>query len=530
MTTGDPTAQGRGNVGQGDVGLVATQWGAVSAVPNSIILPAAAKPGISTFTISMMVYIPASTTFAVGGAGADRMGLVVRWNGLQTSANSIYVNYDPIPVGTWTPITLTGTIPALAGRGNAVTTALPLISWNDREDNAAAGIAAYLDDDTFEVSVSEDGPNLPLATDVGFGDVAQNGGPKVKTIVLADSGTNEDLVISGATVSGLNAGFFSLGTIPFPLTLAPAETLEVHVTLNPGAELGLLLALIEFAGNDESSPTLTTNLSGNSVVPFEGKEFIVNGDFETGDLTGWRDNARIDATTDQARSGTTSAAFSLPGANQWNEARVEHLESNPVDSIPITPEMYGKEYFYSAWFRRPLTGGMADHDSCQTILRWNSLNPNNHTVGRFAVGTAPTDVWMRVTGSGVIPEIDSDGLPVTHLTILWSFQDVGSDSIGGELMYLDDVSFKIDVPPAPAGGPVITSIGHDQVSKSVTINYEGAANVNYAIDRSTGLDVLGEPDGWMEISDSEMEDATGRTYVDTGALNLSDRFFYRVAD
>ncbi|MDB0057168.1 hypothetical protein N9F36_08730, partial [Akkermansiaceae bacterium] len=119
--------------------------------------------------------------------------------------------------------------------------------------------------------------------------------------------------------------------------------------------------------------------------------------------------------------------------------------------------------------------------------------------------------------------------PVTHLTILWSYQDVNADAAGGELMYLDDVTFKIDAPLIePEGDPVITSILHDLENDIVTLTYEGTANVTFAIDRSTGLTAEGKPTGWMELSDNETADSTTRTYTDFGAPSTSTKFFYRV--
>ncbi|MDB4354057.1 hypothetical protein N9Z02_02020, partial [Akkermansiaceae bacterium] len=149
--------------------------------------------------------------------------------------------------------------------------------------------------------------------------------------------------------------------------------------------------------------------------------------------------------------------------------------------------------------------------------------------GIIPVGSLPNEVWTRVSGTGVIPEIDLDGLPVTHLTILWSHEDVGADGEGGELMYLDDVSLKIDVPPlVPSGPPVITSIAHDLENDFVTLTYDGTADVTYAIDRSIGLTAEGEPEGWEELSDSESSPETARTYVDFGAPSTGETFFYRV--
>ncbi|MGJ8696229.1 MAG: choice-of-anchor D domain-containing protein [Verrucomicrobiaceae bacterium] len=526
VTTGDPTSSGKGNVGSGDVGGGDSQWAAVNSVPNRIPLPTSAEPGTSTFRVSMMVYIPTATTFA----NVDRMGLILRWNGVQAGSANQYLEYTTFTPDTWQLFEFTGLVPATDGDGQAVADVLPIISFNDRDNDAAAGVAAYIDDYKIEISVSEDDPNLPLGSELGFGDIEQNGGPNTKVILLSNSGSAQNLTITGATLSGVNSDLFTLQELTYPLTLAPGETQELQVTVDPGESLGFLSAALEIASNDASSPALTTGLTANSVEPFVGREFIVNGDFETGDFTGWRNNARFDPTTDQARSGTNAAVFNLSAGQQWGEARIEHLDSDPIDSIPITPDMYGKDYFYSAWYLLPATNRMAADDTIQTIFRWNGINgPSNHTAGPKTVGSFPADVWTRVTMAGVIPETDLNGDPVTQVTILWSFRDVNSDSIGGELTYLDDISLKIDAPIVEPSGPLaITDIIHDAGNDVVTITYTTTPGVSYLIERSTGLNVIGEPDGWVELSDSELADEDSESFLDFGAPSASPNYFYRV--
>ncbi|MDB4271676.1 choice-of-anchor D domain-containing protein [Akkermansiaceae bacterium] len=531
----DPADAGN-SVGEGNVGGGNSQWGAVNAVPQIINLPNSVEPGVSTFSVSMRVYIPSGTTYAVGGSGADRMGIILRWNGIQSGSSNQYLEYDTFAFDTWQLFEHTGTIPTADGDGTPVSTVLPIISFNDRDNDAADGVAAYIDDYKIEVSVSADDPNLPVGTEFSFGDVEQNGGAVTKEIILSNSGTTQDLTITSATLGGTNVDLFSLEELTFPLTLTPGAEQRVTIDLDPGDTVGGLFGTLEIASNDASEGTITINLSGNSVEPFEGREFILNGDFEelaegSTDLVSWRNNARLTSSTDFARSGTNSAVFNLAGMNQWGDARFEHLDEPIPDSITITPDMYGKDYFYSAWYLTPATGGMADNDDVRAILRWNGFNgATNHIPGGIlTVGSMPKEIWTRVAGGSTIPSEDINGDPVTHLTILWSYQDVNADAAGGELMYLDDVTFKIDAPLIePEGDPVITSILHDLENDIVTLTYEGTANVTFAIDRSTGLTAEGQPTGWMELSDNETADSTTRTYTDFGAPSTSTKFFYRV--
>ncbi len=522
-----PNPAGAGMVCQGDSSETASQWGALQAIPKLVTLPAAAEPGTSTFTISMMVYIPTGTTFAAD----DRMGLIVRWNGLQSSANSTYPEINTFPLDTWTPVTLTGTIPALDGDGNSVTQAFPIISFNDRNDDAIAGVSAYIDDYNFEVSISEDDPNFPISTDLGFGDVDQNGGPHSKKLTLTNSGASETLTITAADSSGTNASLFTFSNLTLPLDLLPGESTELEVTLDPGAELGPLSASIAFTTNDPTTPMATTFITANSIEPFVGLEFIVNGDFETGNIEGWREDARFTYTEDVSRSGDGAGIYTMQAEQQWGEARQSAIASVSAEqgTFDITPEMIGKEYFYSGWYYRPSTGGPAEDDTVRLIVRWNGKNgPTNHTDGAKLVGSIPTDTWVRFTHRNVIPEFDLDNLPVTHMSALWSFQDVGSNSAGTEIMYIDDISFKVDVPIVqPTVDLAITNLLVDKTNNNVSFNYTATIGSEYSIERSTTLLPNGDPGGWVEIDD-QMATAAVQTYTDLGAAATSPLYFYRV--
>ena len=59
------------------------------------------------------------------------------------------------------------------------------------------------------------------------------------------------------------------------------------------------------------------NLSGSVLALFKGEELIINGDFESGDLTAWRDNARFNYNSETVRSGEGAGEFNLLAGNQW---------------------------------------------------------------------------------------------------------------------------------------------------------------------------------------------------------------------
>jgi len=516
----DPTPRADGMVAAAD-SSGGTQWGSFNSIPGNINLPAGVEPGISTFTATMKVFIPSTTTFTSNG-GVDRVGMVLRWNAEQATNQSFWLDWDAYTPDTWETFEMTGTVPATDSTGSAITFVKPIFSFNDRDDDAAAGISAYVDDLHIEVSVSADDPNLSTTASLNFGDLDQNGGPINKPISIDNTGENESLTITAINLTGTNADLFALETVVFPLVINAGENATVDLTLDPGDYLGPISASVELVSDDASSPSINVNLMGNSVEPFEGMEFIVNGDFETGDLSGWRDDNRFDLTTDQSRSGGNAGIFTMLGGQEWGEARTS-INEDPDQAIPITEEMIGKDYFYSAWYYRPSVGGPADDDTIQTIFRWNSSNTNNHTYGFNTIGNMPVDTWIRVTGSGVVPELGGDGQPTTRVTPLWSFRDVGINAAGTEFMYIDDVSFKIDV-PNPATTPEITNIVHDADGNQVQITFTTDPGRTYTIQRNTGLDDA----GWLELEDSLPAGDPLATFTDIGAPAGSPVYFYRV--
>ena len=115
---------------------------------------------------------------------------------------------------------------------------------------------------------------------------------------------------------------------------------------------------------------------------------------------------------------------------------------------------------------------MSPTDEVMTIFRWNRSNPGNTTLGRMPVSMIPVDTWFRVRESGVIPDTAGDGLPTVSVEPIWSFHDVESDNPGGQVMYIDDVSFKVDVPlPTPEPDLEVTNVEYDEDDDMVRITF-----------------------------------------------------------
>jgi len=531
----DPTDSGRGNVGSVNIGDPSgtSPWGELRAPwPGSLNLPSESVPGQDTFDMQIDIYIPSDTTFNTADA-PDRFNMVLRWNGINKQNKVKKWDWDSLEADTWHTLEMTGVIQELDSEGNPTTSIIPILSFYDKTNDAEPGIAAYVDNYKLKVTTPDEDPNLAVGPILAFGEVVQGEGPFIKKIQISNSGATQDLNISGASLLGPSKEDFQFAEDTFPVKVGPGQSVDLAMIFDPGVRLGLFESTVTLESDDENNPEVIIVLSGTVLPPFQGEELIINGDFELGDLTGWRDNARFNFTSDPVRAGEGAAVFNLAGGAQWGEARL--VASSPpatVDdpqAIEVTPDMIGKNYEYSAWYYRPAEGGMAADDTVRLVLRWNKNNTNATKHGITTVGDIPVDTWFQVTGKGVIPEVGGDGEPTTSFIPLWSFQDVGTNAAGGEIMYIDEVSLKIEA-PAPADPLQITGFEIDNDKDEIRVSWNAILGGLYAVDRSTALAGENLNEGfWEELDDSIIAEDEASTFIDEGATSLGEsRLFYRV--
>tara|TARA_B100001057_G_C22856705_1_gene952954 strand:- start:622 stop:3267 length:2646 start_codon:yes stop_codon:yes gene_type:complete len=530
----DPADSGRGNVGSINIGDPSGtgSWGEVRGSPSVLDLPVESVPGQETFEMQVDLYIPSDTTFNTAD-GPDRFNLILRWNGVTGGAKTQNWEWDSLEADTWHSLNMTGVLADVDKDGNPLQTLVPILSFYDKTNDAEPGVAAYIDNFKFKVTTPDEDPNLAVISVLDYGELTQGEGPFIRKLEIINSGSTKDLNISGSSFLGSNKEYFSFSDDTFPLKVAPSETVNIDLIFDPGVSLGLFEATLALESDDESNPEVVINLSVSVVAPFNGEELIINGDFESGDLTGWRENARFDHTTETVRSGEGAGEFNLLAGQQWGEARLAApsppaLPDKPQE-IEVTSDMIGKAYEYSAWYYRPSEGGMAPDDMIRFIIRWNNIqeNPSRHAITK--VGDIPTDTWFQVKAKGEIPELANDGEPVISMLPIWSFQDVGSNSVGGEVMYIDDVSLMISSPAGP--DPLaITNFEIDNDNDEIRLSWNAVLGALYAVDRSTALGGENANEGfWEELDDSIIAEDEESTFIDEGAASLGEpRLFYRV--
>ncbi|MEE3177094.1 MAG: choice-of-anchor D domain-containing protein, partial [Verrucomicrobiota bacterium] len=320
----DPTDSGRGNVGSINIGDPAgtSPWGELRAPsPGSLNLPAESVPGQDTFDMQIDLYIPSDTTFNTADA-PDRFNMIIRWNGINQQNNNQKWNWDSLEADKWHTLNMTGTIRETDAEGNPTTSIIPILSFYDKTNDAEPGVAAYVDNFKIKVTTPDEDPNLAVSSVLAFGELVQGEGPFIRKIQITNSGSTQDLNISGASLLGPSKEDFQFAEDTFPVKVGPGQSVDLALIFDPGVRLGLFESTVTLESDDENNPEVLINLSGTVLPPFEGEELIINGDFESGDLTGWRDNNRFNFTSDPVRAGEGAAVFNLAGGAQWGEARL----------------------------------------------------------------------------------------------------------------------------------------------------------------------------------------------------------------
>tara|TARA_R110002126_G_scaffold72364_1_gene180920 strand:+ start:105466 stop:107763 length:2298 start_codon:yes stop_codon:yes gene_type:complete len=143
-----------------------------------------------------------------------------------------------------------------------------------------------------------------------------------------------------------------------------------------------------FYKNQISTPAVTksTITADNNLdlyynkIAFQTENVFINGDFETGDLTGWSGSSSIDIlTTDAVYEGSTSGRIKSGAGNIYQEVTVESLTKYDLS-------------FYTKWYTTPTSP-----------IEIQILNAANDEKIASKMMTTSTD-WNLVTFSFLVPE------------------------------------------------------------------------------------------------------------------------------
>ncbi len=249
-------------------------------------------------------------------------------------------------------------------------------------------------------------------------------------------------------------------------------------TLPPGSYSAILL-VTNFAGLAASLPFTLNALDTNQPI-------VVNGGFETGDLTGWTLNA------------TASRNFVTPSAGwfhtgKYGMAMDQHRSlgflSQSLNTIP------GQAYLLSLWLANPSNANGATPN--QFTVQWNGSTLYNQVNLPFM---AWTNLQFIVTATN------------TSTLLQFGFEDTPF------YLALDDISV---VPFSPPGFAAVR-----QVPTGFNFTWNAIAGQKYQVQYTTNL----APPNWINLG-GQLTSATGTlTLQDTNATPNSPARFYRLVE
>lgn len=158
-----------------------------------------------------------------------------------------------------------------------------------------------------------DGDAIPSPTDhTDFGNASTGGGNVVRTFTIQNTGTS-NLTVSGITMSGTDAGMFTVGALNPASPIAGGNSATFTVTFTP-TSIGLKTATVNITNNDCDEAAYDYAVQGTGVVP-AGATFVVINTNNSG--IGSLRQAILDANATPNANATTPdiITFNIPGAN-----------------------------------------------------------------------------------------------------------------------------------------------------------------------------------------------------------------------
>lgn len=387
-----------------------------------------------------------------------------------------------------------------------------------------------------------DDPNLSVSSQNPFlGTVlTSDATPVTADITLENTGASNTLTISDTTeITGDDAASYSILT-PLPLNIAPGTSDTLQIQLDPSGVGRISAATLSLATNDSSTAVFTIPLEARILEP--GGNQLLNGDFEADPSTpiNWLSNGNVTITEGIAPGSTFSA--SLPP--------LENLRQ----SVFAEPD-----WFFECFFQAPDTFDRAFNVLINAPLgninlRFRGTSDGAEQIWNLFDNATLNDGWgaplalpvvqpgatyqLRIIGygwDGIAPTYDIELSAPNSLALAGSatgldrFQGAMpsgpptqlrfSTEFGGAPGFvIDDVTFANGAPPS-RGEPEITSIVHDPVAQTTTLNMTTQVGVEYSLEGSDNLV------NWLELEDFTGTGPT-REFVESGVT--SPKRFYRL--
>ena len=343
--------------------------------------------------------------------------------------------------------------------------------------------------------------------------------PVEATVVLRNTG-QLPLVISAATLSGPQAGAFSI--VSKPASLVTLQSGNVVLKFTPGLLEGDVAATLTIASNDPDAPSV--DIAVTSSVPPPPVEF-----FPISSIT----------------SSTQDSDFYpvdnlIQGIGDGFDANWPHQQGTNVAASRWVTDACGYPCDYLGSFAPPvLILDLGQNRPLQEINLWGYNKDNSNGLKEFqlrfgtdAEGTAGIGTSIAYNPTFPIEENnDSDRLAFpleqtvnaryVEMTCTDNFY-VDPGTSGGDRIGLGEIAFPSTGSVQPTVPLVITGLSRDPVTGAVALTFSSEAGKTYTIKRSSTLAT------WTDLAVGVPATGATTTYTDSDLPPASGVLFYRV--
>jgi len=359
-------------------------------------------------------------------------------------------------------------------------------------------------------------------------------------IIIENTGASNTLTISDTTaITGDDAASYAILT-PLPLNIAAGASDTIQIQLDPAGSSRISSATLTLVSNDSSTSEFTIPLEARILEA--GGNQLINGDFEADPSSpvNWLNTGNTSITEGIAPGSTFSASL----------APLENLRQ----AVFAEPDWYLECFFQAPDTFDRAFNVLVNAPLGNINLRFQGTSEGAEQTWNLFDQATLNDAWgeaialpavqpgatyqLRIIGhawDGIAPTYDVELSAPNSLALagkvtgLNRFQGSIPSGPPTQIRFstefgaapgfvVDDVTFANGA-PAPSGAPEITSIVHDPVAQTTTLNMSTQEGVEYSLEGADDLQ------GWLEIEGFTGTGPT-REFVENGVT--SPRRFYRL--
>lgn len=269
--------------------------------------------------------------------------------------------------------------------------------------------------------------------------------PSTVTLKIENTGGTDDLVISGAVLSGAQGALFTPSALPEPIEAG--DSIDWSLAFDPADHVGPVTAILTISSNDPNKPDAVVELKGRVPNP-NGPSLIAHFPLDAdGDSIDGSFVAALEEDVDFGEPGANGATGTSASFN-GSSSRIQHDWSEALNPESFTLTLWAKSNGGAAAWNSPVTSRhdlVGDGEASQGYLIYDAQQSGAWTFWS-GNGDDPGN-WQALNG----PEVMLDEWE--HLAITYDDElEVKKLYVNGEVVAeADDSIFPNDTTPLNIG-------------------------------------------------------------------------------